>query len=152
AGVVLATPGRRRPMATMEHVLNGLRVLDLTRALAGPSCTRMLSEMGAEVIKIEPAPGGDFVRSISKLRNERSLYYIQQNLGKKSVCVNVRDPRGLALVTALVPKVDVVVENFKPGTLDAMGLGYDNLKKLRSDIIVCSISALGQKGPLAQLP
>ena len=139
-------------MATMEHVLNGLRVLDLTRALAGPSCTRMLSEMGADVIKIEPAPDGDFVRSISKLRNERSLYYIQQNLGKKSVCVNVRDPRGLALVTALVPKVDVVVENFKPGTLDAMGLGYDNLKRLRSDIIVCSISALGQRGPLAQLP
>jgi CoA:oxalate CoA-transferase len=139
-------------MAAMEHVLTGLRVLDLTRALAGPSCTRMLAEMGAEVIKIEPAPRGDFVRSISKLRNERSLYYVQQNLGKKSVCVNLRDPRGLALVVALVPKVDVVVENFKPGTLDEMGLGYDRLRKLRSDIVVCSISALGQRGPLAQLP
>jgi crotonobetainyl-CoA:carnitine CoA-transferase CaiB-like acyl-CoA transferase len=139
-------------MATMEHVLTGLRVLDLTRALAGPSCTRMLAEMGAEVIKVEPAPGGDFVRAISKLRNDRSLYYVQQNLGKKSVCVNLRDPRGLALVAALVPKVDVVVENFKPGTLDEMGLGYDRLRKLRADIIVCSISALGQQGPLAQLP
>jgi crotonobetainyl-CoA:carnitine CoA-transferase CaiB-like acyl-CoA transferase len=126
--------------AAMEHVLTGLRVLDLTRALAGPSCTRMLAEMGAEVIKVEPAPRGDFVRGISKLRNDRSLYYIQQNLGKKSVCVDLRDPRGLALVTALVPKVDVVVENFKPGTLEAMGLGYERLRRLRSDIIVCSIS------------
>jgi crotonobetainyl-CoA:carnitine CoA-transferase CaiB-like acyl-CoA transferase len=139
-------------MVAMEHVLTGLRVLDLSRALAGPSCTRMLSEMGAEVIKVEPAPHGDFVRLISKLRNDRSLYYIQQNLGKKSLCVNLRDPRGLALVTALVPKVDVVVENFRPGTLDAMGLSYERLRELRSDIIVCSISALGQRGPLAQLP
>ncbi|HTT76738.1 MAG TPA: CoA transferase [Candidatus Binataceae bacterium] len=136
----------------MEHVLSGIRVLDLTRALAGPSCTRMLAEMGAEVIKIESAPSGDMVRGLSKLRNERSLYYIQQNRGKKSVCVNLRDPRGMALVTALVPKVDVVVENFKPGTLAEMGLGYERLRAMRSDIILCSISALGQSGPLSHLP
>jgi crotonobetainyl-CoA:carnitine CoA-transferase CaiB-like acyl-CoA transferase len=138
---------------TMEHVLSGIRVLDLTRALAGPSCTRMLAEMGAEVIKIEPAPTGDFVRGLSKLRgNDRSLYYIQQNLGKKSVCLDLRDPRGLALVAALVPKVDAVVENFKPGTIAAMGLGYERLREIRADIILCSISALGQSGPLAKLP
>ena len=136
----------------MEHVLTGLRVLDLTRALAGPSCTRMLAEMGADVIKVEAAPAGDFVRGISKYQDERSLYYVQQNLGKKSLCVNLRDPRGMALVAALVPKVDVVVENFKPGTLDEMGLGYDRLRALREDVILCSISALGQAGPLAQLP
>ena len=137
----------------MEHVLTGIRVLDLSRALAGPSCTRMLAEMGAEVIKIEPAPNGDFVRGISKLRgNDRSLYYIQQNLGKKSVCVNLRDPRGMAIVAALIPKVDVVVENFKPGTIREMGLGYERLRQMRPDIILCSISALGQSGPLAQLP
>jgi len=137
----------------MEHVLSGIRVLDLSRALAGPSCTRMLAEMGAEVIKIEAAPNGDLVRGISKLRgNDRSLYYIQQNLGKKSVCVNLRDPRGMAIVAALVPKVDVVVENFKPGTIAEMGLGYERLREMRRDIIVCSISALGQSGPLARLP
>ncbi len=69
--------------AVMEHMLTGIRVLDLSRALAGPSCTRMLAEMGAEVIKVEPAPHGDFVRGLSRLRgNDRSLYYIQQNLGK----------------------------------------------------------------------
>lgn len=138
--------------AVTEHLLTGLRVLDFTRALAGPSCTRMLVEMGAEVIKVEPAPDGEMTRQMSKLRGERSLYYIQQNRGKKSFCVNLRDPRGMHLIKALVPKVDVVVENFKPGTIAQMGLGYDQLSKLRADIILCSISALGQTGPLAQLP
>jgi crotonobetainyl-CoA:carnitine CoA-transferase CaiB-like acyl-CoA transferase len=138
---------------TMEHVLTGIRVLDLSRALAGPSCTRMLAEMGAEVIKVEPAPGGDFVRGLSKLRgNDRSLYYIQQNLGKKSLCLNLRDPRAMAIVAALIPKVDVIVENFKPGTISEMGLGYERLREMRKDIILCSISALGQTGPLAKLP
>jgi len=138
--------------APMEHVLTGLRVLDFTRALAGPTCTRMFAEMGAEVIKVESAPGGDMVRRMSKIRNERSLYYVQQNLGKKSLCVDLRDPRGMAIIAALVPKVDVVVENFKPGTLAEMGLGYERLCEMRKDIILCSISALGQKGPLSSLP
>ncbi len=136
----------------MDHVLSDLRVLDFTRALAGPSCTRMLAEMGAEVIKVEPAPAGELARRLSNYRNNRSLYYIQQNLGKKSLCVNLRDPRGLALVTELIPKVDVVVENFKPGVIAEMGLGYERLKEMKSDIILCSISALGQSGPLANKP
>jgi crotonobetainyl-CoA:carnitine CoA-transferase CaiB-like acyl-CoA transferase len=136
----------------MDHVLSGLRVLDLTRALAGPSCTRMLAEMGSEVIKVEPAPSGDLVRRISNYRNNRSLYYIQQNLGKKSLCVNLRDPRGMALLIGLIPQVDVVVENFKPGVIAEMGLGYERLKQMKPDIILCSISALGQSGPLAAKP
>ena len=135
-----------------EHVLSGLRVLDLTRARAGPTCTRMFAEMGADVIKVESAPNGDMTRQISKIRNERSMYFVQQNLGKKSLCVDLRDPRGMALVTSLVPKVDVVVENFKPGTLAAMGLGYERLREMREDIILCSISAMGQSGPLSGLP
>jgi crotonobetainyl-CoA:carnitine CoA-transferase CaiB-like acyl-CoA transferase len=143
---------KRKKIYTMEHVLSGLKVLDFSRALAGPSCTRMLAEMGAEVIKVEAAPNGDLVRNLSKLRNDRSLYYVQQNLGKKSLCVNLRDPRGMAIVASLVPKVDVVVENFKPGTMAEMGLGYDRLRAMRSDIILCSISALGQTGPLSHLP
>lgn len=136
----------------MDHVLSDLRVLDLSRALAGPSCTRMLAEMGAEVIKVEPGPNGDLARRFSNYRNNRSLYYIQQNLGKKSLCVNLRDPRGLALVTELVPHVDVVVENFKPGVIAEMGLGYDRLREMKKGIILCSISALGQSGPLASKP
>ena len=136
----------------MQHVLTGLRVLDFTRALAGPTCTRMFAEMGADVIKVESAMSGDMSRQMSKIRNERSLYFVQQNLGKKSLCVNLRDPRGMALIAALVPKVDVVVENFKPGTLAEMGLGYERLREMREDIILCSISAMGQSGPLASLP
>jgi crotonobetainyl-CoA:carnitine CoA-transferase CaiB-like acyl-CoA transferase len=135
-----------------EHILTGLRVLDLTRYLAGPTCSRMLAEMGAEVIKIEPTPAGDMTRQISKLRNERSLYFIQQNLNKKSLCIDLRDPRGLQIVKDLVPHVDVVVENYKPGVMKAMGLGFEDLQKLRPDIILCSVSALGQTGPLATKP
>ncbi len=135
-----------------EHMLSGIRILDLTRALAGPSCTRMFAELGADVIKVEPATSGDMVRGISKLRGERSLYIIQQSLNKKSLCVNLRDPEGLALIKELVPHCDAVVENFKPGIMADMGLGYDELCELRSDIILCSISALGQTGPLSHKP
>jgi len=135
-----------------NHLLSDLKALDLTRALAGPTCTRMLAEMGAQVIKVESAPAGDMTRQISHIRNPRGLYYVQQNLGKKSLCVDLRDPRGMALVTSLIPKVDVVVENFKPGTLAAMGLGYERLREMREDVILCSISSLGQTGPLSHLP
>ena len=135
-----------------DHLLAGFRILDLTRALAGPSCTRMFAEMGAEVIKIEAAPMGDLVRMISKMRNERSLYLIQQNLNKKSVCIDLRKPGGLDLVRELVPHCDVVVENYKPGVIAGMGLGYEALQALKSDIILCSISTLGQTGPLAKKP
>ncbi len=136
----------------MEHILSDLRVLDFTRALAGPSCTRMMAEMGADVIKVESAPRGDMVRGISAFEKERSLYFIQQNLGKKSLCVNIRDPKALEIIKGLVAQMDVVVENFKPGVIAQMGLGYEELKKIKPDIILCSISALGQKGPLSSKP
>ncbi len=135
-----------------EHILTGLKVLDFTRAVAGPTCTRMLAEMGADVIKIEAAPDGDLVRNVSKFTSERSLYYIQQNLNKKSLCLDLRDPRALEIIRDLVPHVDVVVQNFKPGVMASMGLDYESLKVLREDIILCSISALGQTGPLALKP
>ncbi len=138
--------------AGFTHCLNGLRVLDFTRALAGPTCARMLAEMGAEVIKIEPFPGGDLSRGASVFRNKRSLFFVQHNRGKKSICLNLRDPRGMALLVELIPKVDVIVENFRPGVMASMGLGYDRLKELKPNIILCSISALGQSGPLAQKP
>ncbi len=135
-----------------DLALSDLRILDLTRAVAGPTCTRMLVEMGAEIIKIEPAPDGELARSISIFRNDRSLYYMQQNRGKKSVCVDLKDPRGIALIAELVPTVDVVVENFRPGVMDAIGLGYERLRELKDDIILCSISTFGQSGPLAETP
>jgi crotonobetainyl-CoA:carnitine CoA-transferase CaiB-like acyl-CoA transferase len=111
----------------------------------------MLAEMGAEVIKVEPAPKGDMSRAAS-VYNKRSLFFVQHNRGKKSLCVNLRDPRGMALVVELVRHVDVVVENFKPGIMAEMGLSYERLRELKPDIILCSISALGQTGPLARKP
>ncbi len=136
----------------LEPMLADVKVLDLSRALAGPSCTRMLAEMGAEVIKVEPGPGGELSRYISKFKNDRSLYYVQQNRGKKSVCLNLRDPRALALVKEIAAQVDVVVENFKPGVIADMGLGIEDLRKIKPDSILCSISALGQSGPLSSKP
>jgi crotonobetainyl-CoA:carnitine CoA-transferase CaiB-like acyl-CoA transferase len=140
-------------MATpTEHLLTGIRILDFTRALAGPSCTRMFAEMGAEVIKVESAPNGDMTRMVSKMRADRSFYYIQQNLNKKSLCLDLRKPESLSLLRELVQQCDVVVENFKPGVIKTMGFGFETLKSLREDIILCSISALGQKGPLSGKP
>jgi crotonobetainyl-CoA:carnitine CoA-transferase CaiB-like acyl-CoA transferase len=136
----------------LTHCLTGLRVLDFTRALAGPTCARMLAEMGADVIKVEPGPRGDLSRSASVFRNKRSLFFVQHNRGKKSLCVNLRDPRGMALIVELISQVDVVVENFRPGVMAGMGLGYDRLKEIKPDIILCSVSALGQSGPLAHKP
>ena len=139
-------------MNKVDHALSDIKILDLSRAVAGPACTRMLVEMGAEVIKIEPAPNGDMARGISVFRDGRSLYYVQQNRGKQSVCIDMKDPRGVALVAGLVGQVDVVVENFRPGVMDSLGLGYARLKELKDDIILCSISTFGQSGPLAQSP
>ena len=135
-----------------DQVLSGIRMLDFTRALAGPTCSRLFAEMGADVIKIEPAPDGDMTRRMSKIRNERSLYYVQQSLNKKSVCVDLRQAEGIELIKELVKHCDVVVKNFKPGVIAQMGLGFDVLQSLKPDIILCSISALGQSGPLSAKP
>ncbi|MBI2800460.1 MAG: CoA transferase [Gammaproteobacteria bacterium] len=135
-----------------EHLLTGIRILDLTRVLAGPTCTRLFAEMGADVFKIEAAPNGEMARAIGRLRNDRSLHLIQQNLNKRSLCIDLRKPEGIDLIRQLVPHCDVVVENFRPGTMDSIGLGYAALQALRPDIIMCSISALGQSGPLSSKP
>lgn len=139
-------------MAAQEQLLEGIRILDFTRALAGPTCTRLFAEMGAEVIKVESAPAGDLTRRVSRIRNERSLYYVQQSLNKKSLCLDLRKPESLALLKDLVRQCDVVVENFKPGVIREMGLGWEVLQSLKPDIILCSVSALGQSGPLSAKP
>jgi crotonobetainyl-CoA:carnitine CoA-transferase CaiB-like acyl-CoA transferase len=136
----------------MRHVLDGYKVLDFTQVLAGATCTRLLAEMGADVIKIELAPKGDFSRGFGAFRDGRSAYYIQQNRGKRSVCVDARKPAGVEVLRALVPKVDVLVENFAPGAIGRMGLGWEEVRKLNPQIIMCSISAFGQTGPLSAQP
>ena len=91
------------------HMLSGIRILDLSRALAGPTCTRLFAEMGADVIKVEAAPDGDRTRLVSKMRNERGLYFGQQNLNKRSVAIDFSKPGGLDLGRAMVPHCDVAV-------------------------------------------
>ena len=137
---------------TRKHVLDGVKVLDFTHVLAGPTCTRLMVETGAEVIKVEAAPTGDMVRFMPALKDGRSGYYIQQNRGKKAICLNLRDKRAQEVVHKLVKDVDVVVENFTPGVMKRLNIDYETLSAINPDLIMCSISAFGQSGPLANLP
>jgi CoA:oxalate CoA-transferase len=132
-----------------RHLLDGYKVLDFTHFVAGPTTTRLMAGMGAEIIKVEMAPHGDHARAFDYVRDQRSAFFVQQNRGKESLCVDLRKREGVDLVKQLVPKVDVVVENFAPGVIGNMGLGYEVLKAINPGIVMCSISALGQTGPLA---
>ncbi len=104
-----------------KHVLDGYKVLDFTQFLAGPTVGRMMAEMGAEIIKVEMAPNGDYSRLLPFIRDGRSAYYVQQNRGKKSICVDLKHPAGLAIAKELIPKMDVVVENFRARSDRAAG-------------------------------
>jgi crotonobetainyl-CoA:carnitine CoA-transferase CaiB-like acyl-CoA transferase len=112
-----------------RHVLDGYKVLDFTHYVAGPTVTRLMAEMGAEIIKIEAAPHGDQGRLVPYVRDKRSAYFVQQNRGKQSVCVDLRKPKGIEIVKALVPEVDVLVENFAPGVIARMGLAYEDVRR-----------------------
>jgi crotonobetainyl-CoA:carnitine CoA-transferase CaiB-like acyl-CoA transferase len=135
-----------------QHVLSGYRVLDFSQYIAGPTVTRMMAEMGAEVIKVEMAPNGDQTRGMPYLKDNRSGYFVQQNLGKKSLCIDIRKAAGLDIIKQLIPRMDVVVENFGPGTIKRLGLGYEVVKALNPKIVMCSVSTFGQDGPLATQP
>lgn len=129
--------------------LEGVRVLDFTQYLAGPACTRLLTEMGAEVIKVEMAPYGDPTRSNEPRRNKRAGYHVQQNRGKRSLCLDLTKPEAIALIKELIPTVDVVVENSAPGVMARRGLAYEDLAAINPRIIMASISGFGQSGPLS---
>jgi len=129
--------------------LEGVRILDFTRAQQGPFATMLLCDMGAEVIKIEP-PGGEQGRSNGLGPDGFSSYFEGHNRGKRSVTLDLKVPQAIEIVRRLVPTCDVVVENFRPGVMEAMGIGYEDLKRLRPDIILASASAWGRKGPWAQ--
>jgi crotonobetainyl-CoA:carnitine CoA-transferase CaiB-like acyl-CoA transferase len=133
-------------------VLDGYKVLDFTQYVAGPTVTLMMAEMGAEIIKVELAPGGDKTRLAPLQVNGRSGYYVQHNRGKKSLCVDPKASDGLAILRELVGKVDVVVENFAPGVIGRMGLGWETVKSINPRAVMCSVSAFGQTGPLAAQP
>lgn len=136
----------------MSGILDGTRVLDFTQVLSGPTATRYLAELGAEVIKVEMPPIGDITRSSVTRRDGRSGYFVTVNRGKQSVCVDLKDGRAVELIRRLAGTVDVVVENFSPGTMDKLGLGWAELSSGRIDLIMCSISGFGPEGPLSKLP
>ena len=131
--------------------LAGIRVLDFTMVMAGPFCTRLMADMGAEVIKLEPE-AGDQIRGRPPERDGQSTYFGMLNAGKKSITVNLKDPDGLEAVRAIASQCDVVVENFRPGVMNRLGLGYDVLAAANPGLIFCAISGFGQTGPSAINP
>lgn len=143
-------------MPNKPRMLEGYRVLDFTQFVAGPTCTRLLAEMGAEVIKLELAPAGDRVRAgglkslIAEYKDSsHSTYYLQHNHSKLSFAIDLKKPGARELVMSMIPKVDVVVENFAPGVIGRLGFAYEDVKKVNPKIVMCSISMAGQTGPLA---
>jgi CoA:oxalate CoA-transferase len=129
--------------------LAGIRVLDFSIMLAGPYCARLLADVGADVIKIEP-PEGDDMRLRTPLRDGNSTYFGQLNAGKRSLALDLKSAEAIKLVHQLVAEADVVVENFRPGVMDRLGLGYDALREINPRLIFCSISGYGQTGPAAE--
>lgn len=132
--------------------LQDIVVLDLTRVLAGPYCTMMLADFGADVIKIEIPVKGDDTRGMGPFVNGSSLYYANVNRNKKSVTLNLKDPKGKEMFLALVKKADVVVENYRPGVMDRMGLGYEVLKEANERIIYAAVSGFGSYGRCSARP
>ena len=128
--------------------LDGVRVLDFTRVLSGPHCTRMLSDLGAEVIKIEP-PEGDLTRFAFPRVGSMSTYFAQQNTGKLNMSMNLKKPEAIELVKRLVEQSDVVIENYRGGVMNSLGLGFDELSKINPRLIYASITGYGTTGPWA---
>ena len=142
---------KNRQQADEHYPLHGLRVLDFSRVLAGPFAGRMLSDLGADVVKVEP-PDGDITRLWG--RNIAGLpgYYHQQNAGKRNICLDLRAPGAVALVKSLVVEADVLIENYRPDVMPRLGLGYDVLKAVNPRLIMLSISGFGQGGPESHRP
>ena len=136
----------------MENILDGMKVLDLTRVLAGPYATMILADLGAEVIKVELPEVGDEARSFGPFQNGESAYFSSVNRGKKSITIDLRTQRGSDIVRQLLKDCDVVVENFRPGSMDRFGLSYDHLSHSHPHLVYASISGFGQTGPYAKRP
>src|SRR6185437_5386415 len=135
-----------------QHGLDGYKVLDFSQVVAGPTATLMMAEMGAEVIKVELTPAGDPARLGPYRVGDRSGYFVQHNRGKKDLCIDAKHPEGLAILKELVAKVDVLLQNFAPGVIQRLGLDYATVSAINPRLVMCSISAFGQSGPLAQEP
>lgn len=135
----------------MTRPLHGIRVLDLSRVLAGPYCTALLADLGAEIIKVEP-PSGDDYRHIGPFKDGESALFSLNNRGKRSIVLDLKNPADLTLAQDIASRVDVVVENFRPGVAARLGLGAEALRCANPRLIYCSISGFGQEGPFRDLP
>jgi len=142
------TPVRRKP----RPPLAGIRVIDFTRVLAGPFCSMSLGDMGAEVIKVEEPGKGDDTRGWPPFAGGEATYFMSVNRNKKSLTLNMKAPEGQSILRALIAKADVVLENFRPGTMERLGFGYDALKKTNPRLVYCSISGFGESGPESSRP
>jgi len=138
-------------MSSQQGALAGLRILDLTRILAGPFCTMMLADMGAEIIKIEQPGQGDDSRHFAPFRNGESAYYMNLNRNKKGVTLNLKG-KGKDIFLDLVKTADVVVENYRPGTMEKLGLGWGNLRKVNPRLVYGAVSGFGHTGPYTLRP
>lgn len=137
----------------MRRPLTGIKVLDLSRVLSGPYCTMILGDFGAEVTKVELPDSGDDTRAWGPpWLGDQSAYFLSINRNKKSITINMKDERGLAIVHQLAKSADVVVENFRPGTAERLGVGFDTLQALNPRLVYCSISGFGQTGPYSNRP
>jgi len=132
--------------------LDGIKILDLTRVLAGPYCTMVLKNLGAEVIKIERPGIGDDSRGFGPYVNGESAYFVSINRGKKSIAVDLKSAEGKQVFFDLIKQVDVVTENFKPGTMEKLGLGYEKIKTVNPRIIYAAMSGFGHSGPYSSRP
>lgn len=133
-------------------VLLDIRVMDLSRVLAGPYCSMLLADMGADIIKLEIPGKGDDSREFPPFKGGESMYYVNLNRGKRSITLNLKDPKGLGIFKELVKHCDVLLENFRPGTMERLGIGYEDLKKVNSRLVYASISGFGQTGLYSSRP
>jgi crotonobetainyl-CoA:carnitine CoA-transferase CaiB-like acyl-CoA transferase len=144
--------GRDQGMTTVASVLplQGIRVIDLSRVLAGPYCGAMLGDMGADVIKVEEIRAGDEVRAWPPVQNGESAAFIVNNRNKRGIAVDMKDPKGAEIVRRLAGGADVLIENFRTGTMEEFGLSYETLAEVNPRLIYCSVSAFGRSGPRAK--
>lgn len=136
----------------MNHPLSNIKVLDLTRVLAGPFCTMILSDLGAEIVKVEMPETGDDSRAFGPFINGQSLYFLSINREKKSISLNLKTVKGKEIFLDLIQHFDIVIENYKPGTMEKLGLGYEILKKVNPKIIYAAASGFGHTGPDSKKP
>lgn len=142
-------------MASYKRIFEGVRIVDVTQYLAGPVATRLFADLGAEVIKVEPPPGGEGSRRLHFNANDGrqgapGAYFAMHNRGKKCVCIDFKRPEGAAIVKDIAKTADVFFENYTPGVLRRYGLGYDQIAAVNPNIVMCSVSTYGQTGPYAE--